>query len=378
MEKGKQNYKRLGLLDDGRCCRLLPKPLPKRKLSKEDMVESHRGFCFSSWHSESMDVDRVQEDVRSESCKARHCDYPCALPKASVIMVFHNEHLPTLLRSVHSVLNLSPADLLEEGSGSKNSEFRIIPVWAKSTAEGAAMLHRCAVSNACCPKLSEEDFNGLSAFGNAQMYVNPFLYDPSQAPLHFSMGGEDDGGDFPPGALALMYDPPIDDDLDSPDDWTGDPPLQRPQKCRDLGLQLQGLRPSAPLRPVPSDSPLHPATGSSMRKMPETASLPSEGRPKPPLHGSTVGSATPSGLGAHGMPSKAFGPASRTEGDGSLKPLGGAEGPTVIIPTRTSDDSAPRTFSRSIREAQSCTSEVGAASIAAILECVEQAEANAA
>lgn len=29
-------------------------------------------------------------------------------------MVFHNEHLPTLLRSVHSVLNLSPADLLEE------------------------------------------------------------------------------------------------------------------------------------------------------------------------------------------------------------------------------------------------------------------------
>lgn len=29
-------------------------------------------------------------------------------------MVFHNEHMPTLLRSVHSVLNLSPADLLEE------------------------------------------------------------------------------------------------------------------------------------------------------------------------------------------------------------------------------------------------------------------------
>ncbi|CAE7379669.1 unnamed protein product [Symbiodinium natans] len=239
------------------------------------------------------------------------------------------------------------------------------------------MLHRCAVSNACCPKLSEEDFSGLSAFGNAQMYVNPFLYDPSQAPLHFSMGGEDEGGDFPPGALALMYDPPIDDDLDSPDDWTGDP--------GDQGSSLplsSGLRPSAPLQPVPSDSPLQPSSGSSMRKLPDSVghvgSLPSsEGRPKTSLLGSAVGSATPSGLGAHGVPSKPFGPASRKEGDGSLKPLGGMlpePGPINIRPARVTEDSAPRTFSRSIREAQSCTSEVGAASIAAILECVEQAE----
>ncbi|CAE7379650.1 set5 [Symbiodinium natans] len=40
---------RLGLLPDGRCCRFKPKPLPRRQLTREEMVESHRGFCFSSW-----------------------------------------------------------------------------------------------------------------------------------------------------------------------------------------------------------------------------------------------------------------------------------------------------------------------------------------
>eukprot|EP00434_Breviolum_minutum_P020655 symbB.v1.2.018213.t1/scaffold1445.1/size118272/4 len=105
---------RLGLLKDGSCCKLEPTPLPARGLSKKERMESHRGFSFSSRDSEAIDIDRVQEDVRSDFCKARHETYPCHMPKASVVMVFHNEHMPTLLRSVHSVLNFSPAQLLEE------------------------------------------------------------------------------------------------------------------------------------------------------------------------------------------------------------------------------------------------------------------------
>jgi polypeptide N-acetylgalactosaminyltransferase len=45
-------------------------------------------------------------------CKFWH--YPKHLPKASVVIVFHNEGWTTLLRTVHSVLNTSPKELLEE------------------------------------------------------------------------------------------------------------------------------------------------------------------------------------------------------------------------------------------------------------------------
>jgi polypeptide N-acetylgalactosaminyltransferase len=51
-------------------------------------------------------------DLREEECK--HWDYPTDLPKASVILVHHNEGWSTLLRTVHSVLNRSPAKFLEE------------------------------------------------------------------------------------------------------------------------------------------------------------------------------------------------------------------------------------------------------------------------
>ena len=36
------------------------------------------------------------------------------MPKASVIIIFHNEGWSTLFRTVHSVLDRSPAELLHE------------------------------------------------------------------------------------------------------------------------------------------------------------------------------------------------------------------------------------------------------------------------
>jgi len=45
-------------------------------------------------------------------CKERK--YPQNLPKASVVIVFHNEGWSTLLRTVHSVLNRSPPHMLQE------------------------------------------------------------------------------------------------------------------------------------------------------------------------------------------------------------------------------------------------------------------------
>ena len=51
-------------------------------------------------------------DTRLEECKYWH--YPGDLPKASVVIVFHNEGKSVLLRTVHSVINRTPSQFLEE------------------------------------------------------------------------------------------------------------------------------------------------------------------------------------------------------------------------------------------------------------------------
>ena len=69
-------------------------------------------YGFNQLISDEMTLNRTVPDLREEECQ--YWDYPTQLPKASVVLVFHNEGWSTLFRTVHSVLNRSPPQFLEE------------------------------------------------------------------------------------------------------------------------------------------------------------------------------------------------------------------------------------------------------------------------
>ena len=54
------------------------------------------------------------EDYRDEECKTMQYRSLSQLPNASVVIIFHNEAWSTLLRTVHSVLDRTPPQLLHE------------------------------------------------------------------------------------------------------------------------------------------------------------------------------------------------------------------------------------------------------------------------
>lgn len=71
-----------------------------------------REFGFNMIASDKVSLTRNIPDTRPDECKYWH--YPQRLPKTSVVIVFHNEMWTTLLRTVHSILDRTPLDLLEE------------------------------------------------------------------------------------------------------------------------------------------------------------------------------------------------------------------------------------------------------------------------
>ncbi|XP_070566275.1 polypeptide N-acetylgalactosaminyltransferase 13-like isoform X2 [Ptychodera flava] len=67
---------------------------------------------FNEFVSDLISVERSIPDVRPKLCKTK--EYFNRLPSASIIVCFIDESWSTLLRTVHSVINRSPADLVEE------------------------------------------------------------------------------------------------------------------------------------------------------------------------------------------------------------------------------------------------------------------------
>lgn len=70
------------------------------------------GFNLDVSNKHTLATD--QPDIRSDECKALPLPPAAAMPKVSVIIIFFNEPLSTLLRNVVAVLNRTPPNLLGE------------------------------------------------------------------------------------------------------------------------------------------------------------------------------------------------------------------------------------------------------------------------
>ena len=79
---------------------------------EEEKKEKFKINQFNLMASEMISLNRSLQDVRLSQCKTK--SYEGLLPTTSVVIVFHNEAWTTLLRTIHSIINRSPKELVEE------------------------------------------------------------------------------------------------------------------------------------------------------------------------------------------------------------------------------------------------------------------------
>ncbi|XP_057327538.1 N-acetylgalactosaminyltransferase 6-like [Microplitis mediator] len=104
-KKIKEDSERVGIGEQGKPAILSPtKRLIEEKLYKVN--------GFNAALSDDISLNRSVPDIRHPDCKKKK--YLKKLHSVSVIVSFHNEHFTTLLRTCWSVINRSPAELLEE------------------------------------------------------------------------------------------------------------------------------------------------------------------------------------------------------------------------------------------------------------------------
>ncbi|XP_051870740.1 polypeptide N-acetylgalactosaminyltransferase 10-like [Pristis pectinata] len=85
-------------------------PVPMSDEDRTDEAYSENGFNI--YVSNKISLNRSLPDIRHPNCKKKL--YLEKLPNTSVIIPFHNEGWSSLLRTVHSVLNRSPPELVAE------------------------------------------------------------------------------------------------------------------------------------------------------------------------------------------------------------------------------------------------------------------------
>ncbi|XP_041808477.1 polypeptide N-acetylgalactosaminyltransferase 10-like [Chelmon rostratus] len=86
------------------------KPFPLTETDRVDQAYRENGFNI--YVSNRISLNRSLPDIRHPNCKQKL--YAEKLPNTSIIIPFHNEGWSSLLRTVHSVLNRSPPQLIAE------------------------------------------------------------------------------------------------------------------------------------------------------------------------------------------------------------------------------------------------------------------------
>ncbi|XP_014840328.1 PREDICTED: polypeptide N-acetylgalactosaminyltransferase 10-like [Poecilia mexicana] len=86
------------------------KPFPLTDADRVDQAYRENGFNI--YVSDRISLNRSVPDIRHPNCKKKL--YLEKLPNTSIIIPFHNEGWSSLLRTVHSVLNRSPPELIAE------------------------------------------------------------------------------------------------------------------------------------------------------------------------------------------------------------------------------------------------------------------------
>lgn len=88
------------------------KPFVLSSEEKDASEALYKENGFNALASDKISLHRSIPDIRNPGCKNKK--YNSYLPEVSVIVPFFNEHWTTLLRTVYSVLDRSPPQLIKE------------------------------------------------------------------------------------------------------------------------------------------------------------------------------------------------------------------------------------------------------------------------
>nr|CDJ80768.1 Glycosyl transferase and Ricin B lectin domain containing protein [Haemonchus contortus] len=89
-----------------------PVTLPKDPDVERESLALYKANGYNAYVSDLISLNRSMKDIRHPQCK--QMEYHSKLPMVSVIFPMHEEHNSTLLRSVYSIMNRSPKELLKE------------------------------------------------------------------------------------------------------------------------------------------------------------------------------------------------------------------------------------------------------------------------
>lgn len=91
-----------------------PVTLDKSEQTAEDIKDQMKAHSFNKYLSDLISLKRDLPDTRHQSCRRIDYDDPQSLPTVSVILIFSNEALSAVLRTVWSLILRSPRDMLKE------------------------------------------------------------------------------------------------------------------------------------------------------------------------------------------------------------------------------------------------------------------------